>query len=30
MCGWPSCYFVHMQSKKMIEHSTEVHNMAQA
>ena len=30
MCRWPSCYFVHMQSKKMIEHSTEVHNMAQA
>ena len=30
MCGWPSCYFVHMQSKKMIEHSTEVHNMARA
>ena len=30
MCGWPGCYFVHMQSKKMIEHSTEVHNMAQA
>ena len=30
MCGWPSCYFVHMQSKKMIEHSAEVHNMAWA
>ena len=30
MCGWPSCYFVHMQSKKMIEHSAEVHNMARA
>ena len=30
MCGWPCCYFVHMQSKKMIEHSTEVHNMARA
>ena len=30
MCGWPGCYFVHMQSKKMIEHSAEVHNMAQA
>ena len=28
MCGWPSCYFVHMQSKKMIEHSAEVHDMA--
>ena len=30
MCGWPSCYFVHMQSKKMIEHSAEVHDMARA
>ena len=30
MCGWPGCYYVHMQSKKMIEHSTEVHNMARA
>ena len=30
MCGWPGCYFVHMQSKKMIEHSAEVHNMARA
>ena len=30
MCGWSSCYFVHMQSKKMIEHSAEVHNMARA
>ena len=30
MCGWPSCYFVHMQSKKMIEHSAKVHNMAWA
>ena len=30
MCGWPGCYFVHMQSKKMIEHSAEVHNMAWA
>ena len=30
MCGWPSCYFVHMQSKKMIEHSAEVHNMVWA
>ena len=28
MCGWPSCYFVHMQSKKMIEYSAEVHDMA--
>ena len=23
MCGWPRCYFVHMQSKRMIEHSAE-------
>ena len=30
MCGWPGCYFVHMQSKKMIKHSAEVHNMAWA
>ena len=30
MCGWPSCYFIHMQSKKMIEHSTEAHGMARA
>ena len=30
MCGWPGCYFVHMQSKKMIEHSAEVHDMAWA
>ena len=30
MCGWPSCYFVHMQSKRMIEHSTEAHGMAWA
>ena len=27
MCGWPGCYFVHMQSKKMIEHSAKVHDM---
>ena len=27
VCGWPSCYFVHMQSKKMIEHSAEAHGM---
>ena len=27
VCGWPGCYFVHMQSKKMIEHSTEAHGM---
>ena len=30
MCGWPGCYFVHMQSKRMIEHSAEVHGMARA
>ena len=30
VCGWPGCYFAHMQSKKMIEHSTEVHGMARA
>ena len=30
VCGWPSCYFVHMQSKRMIEHSAEVHGMARA
>ena len=30
VCGWPGCYYVHMQSKKMIEHSTEVHGMARA
>ena len=28
VCGWPGCYFVHMQSKKMIEHSAEAHGMA--
>ena len=30
VCGWPGCYYVHMQSKKMIEHSAKVHSMAQA
>ena len=30
VCGWPGCYFVHMQSLRMIEHSSEVHGMAQA
>ena len=30
VCGWPGCYFVHMQSKRMIEHSAEAHNMAWA
>ena len=27
MCGWRGCYFVHIQSKKMIEHSSKEHNM---
>ena len=30
VCGWPGCYFVHMQSLRMIEHSSEVHGMARA
>ena len=30
VCGWPGCYFVHMLSKKMIEHSAEAHGMARA
>ena len=30
VCGWPGCYFVHMQLKKMIEHSAEAHGMARA
>ena len=30
VCGWPGCYFVHMQAIHMIEHSAEVHNMARA
>ena len=30
VCGWPSCYFMHMQSKRMIEHSAEAHGMARA
>ena len=30
VCGWPGCYFIHMQSKKMIEHSAEAHGMNQA
>ena len=30
VCGWPGCYFVHMQSKRMIEHSAEAHDMARA
>ena len=28
--GWPGRYFVHMQLKRMIEHSTEAHGMAWA
>ena len=27
VCGWPGCYFVHLQSLKMIEHSSEVHGI---
>ena len=27
VCGWPGCYFIHMQSKKMVEHSAEAHGM---
>ena len=27
VCEWPGCYFVHMQSKKMVEHSAEAHGM---
>ena len=30
VCGWPGCYFVHMQSLRMVEHSSEVHGMARA
>ena len=30
VCGWPGCYFVHMQSKKMVEHSAEAHGMNRA
>ena len=30
VCGRSGCYFVHMQSKKMIEHSAEAHGMNQA
>ena len=30
VCGWPGCYFVHMQSLRMVEHSSEVHGMAHA
>ena len=30
VCGWPGCYFMHMQSLRMIEHSSKVHGMARA
>ena len=30
VCGWPGCYYVHMQAVYMIEHSAEVHGMARA
>ena len=30
VCGWPGYYFVHMQSKKMVEHSAEAHGMSRA
>ena len=30
VCGWPGCYFVHMQAVHMIEHSAKVHGMARA
>ena len=30
VCGWPGCYYVHMQAIHMIEHSAEVHGMARA
>ena len=30
VCGWPGCYFVHMQAIHTIEHSAEVHGMARA
>ena len=30
VCGWPGCYYVHMQAVHMIEHSAEVHGMARA
>ena len=30
VCGWPGCYFAHMQSKKMVEHSAEAHGMNRA
>ena len=30
VCGWHGCYFVHMLSKKMVEHSTEAHGMNRA
>ena len=30
VCGWPGCYFVHIQAFRMIEHSAEAHGMARA
>ena len=30
ICRWPGCYYVHMQAKKMIEHSAEAHDMPRA
>ena len=30
VCGWPGCYYVHMQAIHMIEHSAEVHGMVRA
>ena len=30
VCGWPGCYYVHMQAIYMIEHSAKVHGMARA
>ena len=30
VCGWPGCYYVHMQAVYMIEHSAKVHGMARA
>ena len=30
VCGWPGCYYVHMQAVYMIEHSAEVHGMVRA
>ena len=30
VCGWPGCYYVHMQAVHMIAHSAEVHDMVRA